>query len=77
MDRREINWDGMHWIDLAQDRDRWTFVGTVMNLRVLCDVMNFLSNCTVTVHREGLSSIQLVIDTFFHGKAGAAISIEA
>jgi hypothetical protein len=21
---REIRWDGMDWIDLAQDRDQWT-----------------------------------------------------
>jgi hypothetical protein len=36
MDFREIGWDGMDWIDLAQDRDRWrALVNTVMNLRVL------------------------------------------
>jgi hypothetical protein len=23
IDLREIGWDGMDWIDLAQDRDRW------------------------------------------------------
>jgi hypothetical protein len=35
MDFREIGWDGMDWIDLAQDRDQWrTLVNTVMNLRV-------------------------------------------
>jgi hypothetical protein len=35
MDLREIGWDGMDWIDLAQDRDRWrALVNTVMNLRV-------------------------------------------
>jgi hypothetical protein len=32
---REIVWDGMDWIDLAQDRDQWrALVNTVMNLRV-------------------------------------------
>jgi hypothetical protein len=32
---REIGWDGMDWIDLAQDRDLWwAVVNTVMNLQV-------------------------------------------
>jgi hypothetical protein len=32
---REIGWDGMDWIDLAQDRDPWrALVNTAMNLRV-------------------------------------------
>jgi hypothetical protein len=32
---REIGWDGIDWIDVAQDRDRWrALVNTVMNLRV-------------------------------------------
>jgi hypothetical protein len=35
MDLREIEWDGMDWIELAQDRDQWSsLVNTVMNLRV-------------------------------------------
>jgi hypothetical protein len=35
MDLREIGWDGMDSIDLAQDGDQWrAFVNTVMNLRV-------------------------------------------
>jgi hypothetical protein len=35
MDLREIGWDVMDWIDMAQDRDLWrALVNTVMNLRV-------------------------------------------
>jgi hypothetical protein len=35
MGLREIGWDGMDWIDLAQDRDqRRALVNTVINLRV-------------------------------------------
>jgi hypothetical protein len=35
IDLREIGWDGIDWIDLAQDRDQWrALVNTVMNLRV-------------------------------------------
>jgi hypothetical protein len=35
MNLREIGWDGIDWIDLAQDRDHWkAFVNTVMNIRV-------------------------------------------
>jgi hypothetical protein len=32
---REIGWDGMDWIDLAQDRDQWrALVNAVINLGV-------------------------------------------
>jgi hypothetical protein len=35
MDLREIVWDGMDWIDLAQNMDQWrALVNTAMNLRV-------------------------------------------
>jgi hypothetical protein len=35
MDLRETGWDGMDWIELAQDRDQWRALeNTVMNLRV-------------------------------------------
>jgi hypothetical protein len=48
MNLREIEWDGMDWIDLAQDRDQWrTIVNTVMNLRVPYNAGNFLSDWTI------------------------------
>jgi hypothetical protein len=48
MDFREIEWDGMDWIDLAQDRDQWrALVNTVMNLRVPHNSGKFLSDCTI------------------------------
>jgi hypothetical protein len=35
MDLRDIGWDGIDWVDLAQDREQWkALVNTVMNLRV-------------------------------------------
>jgi hypothetical protein len=37
MDLREIGWDGVDWIDVAEDRDQWAaLVNTVLNLRVPC-----------------------------------------
>ena len=35
MDHKEVEWEGIDWIQLAQDRDRWkALVNGVMNLRV-------------------------------------------
>jgi hypothetical protein len=35
MDLREIGWDGMDWVDVAQNRDQWkALVNSVMNLQV-------------------------------------------
>jgi hypothetical protein len=35
MDLREIEWYGVDWIDMAQDRDHWrALVNTVLDLRV-------------------------------------------
>jgi hypothetical protein len=35
MDLREIGWNGMDWIDLAQDMYQWrALVNAVINLRV-------------------------------------------
>jgi hypothetical protein len=35
MDLKEVGWEGVDWIHMAQDRDRWlAVVNAVMNLRV-------------------------------------------
>jgi hypothetical protein len=35
MDLREIGFDGVDWIDMAQDRNQWrAFVNTVLYLKV-------------------------------------------
>jgi hypothetical protein len=35
MDLGKTGWEGMDWIDLAEDRDQWrALVNAVMNLRV-------------------------------------------
>jgi hypothetical protein len=34
MDLREIGWDGVDWMDTAQDRDQWrALVNMVLNLQ--------------------------------------------
>jgi hypothetical protein len=34
-DLREIGWNGVDWIDMAQDKDQWrALVNTVLNLQV-------------------------------------------
>jgi hypothetical protein len=34
MDLTGIGWDGVDWIELAQDRDQWRALVNTMNLRV-------------------------------------------
>jgi hypothetical protein len=34
MDLREVGWEGVDWIDLAQDRDSWRALVCTVNLRV-------------------------------------------
>jgi hypothetical protein len=48
IDLREIGWDGIDWIELAEDREQWrALVNTVMNLRVPKNTGKFLSGCTI------------------------------
>jgi hypothetical protein len=44
MDLREIGWDGMDLIDIAQDRDQWR---TLVNMVLNQTAGKFLSGCTI------------------------------
>jgi hypothetical protein len=45
---REIGWDGVGWIDMAQDRDQWrVLVNTILNFRVPQYAGKLLSACTI------------------------------
>ena len=56
MDLREVGCEGMDWIDLAKERDRWrALVYAVMNLRAISSLAeNRLAS------QEGLCSVQYV-----------------
>jgi hypothetical protein len=52
MDLREIGWNGVDWIDMARDRDKWrALVKTVLNLRV--NAGKCLSGCTISGSSRG------------------------
>jgi hypothetical protein len=45
---REVGWDCMDWIDVAQDKDQWkAIVNTVKKLHVPKDAGKFLKGCTI------------------------------
>jgi hypothetical protein len=49
MDLIEIGWDGVDWIELAQDRDQWrALVNTAMNTFGFLKIAgNSLNGCTI------------------------------
>jgi hypothetical protein len=61
VDLRVIGWDGIDWIDLAEDRDQWrSLMNTVMKLRVPYNFGKSLSSFTTcgfsrTAHLHGVS----------------------
>jgi hypothetical protein len=47
MDLREIGWDGVDWIDMAEDRNQWrALVNSVLNLPFPENAGKFLSDST-------------------------------
>jgi len=45
MDIQEVGCEGINWIDVAQNWERWrVLVNAVMNLRVLNNVGNFMTS---------------------------------
>jgi hypothetical protein len=48
IDLREIGWDGMDWVSLAQDRDQWrAVVKMLINLPVPYNAGKFLNSCII------------------------------
>jgi hypothetical protein len=54
MDLKIVEWEGVKWIDLAEDRDKClATVNVVMNLRVPYNAWNILTSLgTVSFSRE-------------------------
>jgi hypothetical protein len=76
MDLREIGWGGMDWIDLAQDRDQWwALVSMVMNLRVPSNVGKFFSSCATGgfSRRPQLHGVSWLVTSSFLGQKSPSL----
>jgi hypothetical protein len=59
MDLQEVGCGCEDWIGLAQDRDRWrALVSVVRNLSVPYNAGNFLTSCKQLASQEGLCSME-------------------
>jgi hypothetical protein len=68
MDLKEIGWDGMDRIDLAQDGGQWkALVNTVMNLRVHKMLGSSWVPAQLAASQEGLSLMELVSRSYLLG----------
>jgi hypothetical protein len=52
MDLRQTGWDGMDWIDVAQDRDQWR---ALVNAAICWEILEWLQKLAAS--QEGLSSV--------------------
>jgi hypothetical protein len=52
MDLKEVGQEGMDWLHLAQDRDKWqSLVSTVINFIKCGEFLDYLRNCSMELHR--------------------------
>jgi len=69
--RREVNimmdlWEGVDWISLAQDTNRWKYVNMIMNFWVLCNLEKFLTSWEAVAFEEGICSKELLGSLISH-----------
>jgi hypothetical protein len=58
MHLREVEWDGVNWIDIVQDRDRWrAIMKMILNIRVHKKLESSSVAEQLSAPQEGLSSL--------------------